>query len=48
MVKYLEGNPNVVAYGPSNGAGLGDVWPLTDQGALTASGKTYLAAIKAL
>jgi hypothetical protein len=48
MVKYLEGNPNVVAYGPSNGEGLGDVWPLTNDGELTASGKTYLAAIKAL
>jgi hypothetical protein len=48
MVKYLEGNPNVVAYGPSNGEGLGTVWPLTKDGALSASGKTYLAAIKNL
>ncbi|KAK3721395.1 hypothetical protein LTR37_003271 [Vermiconidia calcicola] len=48
MVKYLEGNKNVVAYGPSNGEGLGDVWPLTKDGALTASGRTYLNAIKGL
>ncbi|KAF1824414.1 glycoside hydrolase family 128 protein, partial [Dissoconium aciculare CBS 342.82] len=45
MVTYLEGNPDVVAYGPSNGEGLGTVWPLTKGGALTASGKTYLSAI---
>lgn len=48
-VSYFEGNENVVAYGPSNGNGLGDTWPLTDgNGELTASGKTYLAAIKSL
>lgn len=99
-VSYLEGNENVVAYGPSvsclslslspsnafllqsqpiyssfffffyllclgrhcilytepfpadekrqNGAGLGDVWPLTSNGELTASGKAYLNAIKNL
>jgi len=48
VVKYFEGNKHVVAYGPSNGEGLGDVWPLTKDGKLTASGKTYLAAVKGL
>ncbi|CAJ2508965.1 Uu.00g139910.m01.CDS01 [Anthostomella pinea] len=49
VVAYFEGNDDVVAYGPSNGAGLGDVWPLTDSsGALTSSGQTYLNAIKGL
>ncbi|KAK5134192.1 hypothetical protein LTR08_006852 [Meristemomyces frigidus] len=50
VVKYFEGNDNVVAYGPSNGEGLGDVWPLTDSstGSLTTSGQTYLNAIKGL
>ena len=49
VVKYFEESAHVVAYGPSNGAGLGDVWPLTDSsGDLTASGKTYLNAIKGL
>lgn len=49
VVKYLEGNADVVAYGPSNGEGLGQVWPLTDgQGRLTASGRTYLDAVKRL
>lgn len=48
-VSYFEGNEHVVAYGPSNGNGLGNVWPLTDSnGDLSASGKTYLAAIKGL
>ena len=48
-VKYFDGNKHVVAYGPSNGEGLGDVWPLTNgDGELTASGKTYLAAIRGL
>lgn len=48
-VSYFQGNDSVVAYGPSNGAGLGSVWPLFDSsGALSASGTTYLNAIKAL
>ena len=47
VVSYFESNDDVVAYGPSNGNGLGDVWPLTDSsGALTTSGQTYLNAIK--
>ncbi|KAK5163247.1 uncharacterized protein LTR77_010833 [Saxophila tyrrhenica] len=46
VVKYFEGNKHVVAYGPSNGEGLGEVWPLTREGKLTASGRTYLEAVK--
>ena len=47
LVGYFEKSEHVVAFGPSNGAGLGDVWPLTDgDGKLTASGRTYLRAIK--
>ncbi|KAI7459828.1 hypothetical protein KC351_g17531 [Hortaea werneckii] len=45
-VSYFESNEHIVAYGPSNGAGLGNVWPLTSNGELTESGKTYLNAIK--
>ena len=48
LVKYFEGNKNVVAYGPSNGEGLGEVWPLTKEGKLTNTGRTYLNAIKGL
>ncbi|KAG5636404.1 hypothetical protein H0H81_008178 [Sphagnurus paluster] len=45
IVPYLESNEHVYAYAYSNGLGLGDVWPLTKGSALSASGKTYLAAI---
>ena len=49
VVNYFEHNEHVVAYGPSNGAGLGDAWPLTDNsGGLSHTGKTYLNAIKDL
>lgn len=49
VVAFFQGNDSVVAYGPSNGAGLGDVWPLTDSnGALTHSGQTYINAISNL
>ena len=50
VVSYFESNDDVVAYGASNGEGLGDVWPLTDSstGKLTESGTTYLNAIKGL
>jgi len=49
VVTYFESNDEVVAYGPSNGAGSGEVLPLTDSnGALTTSGQTYLSAIKNL
>jgi hypothetical protein len=47
VVQYFESNSDVIAYGPSNGNGLGNVWPLTDSnGDLTESGQTYLNAIK--
>lgn len=46
-VAFFEGNDTVVAYGPSNGNGLGKAWPLTNQnGGLSESGTTYLNAIK--
>jgi len=45
-VKYLEGNPNVIAYGYSNGDGLPDGWKLLDSnGKITANGQTYLTAL---
>lgn len=47
-VTYFESQDDIVGYGPSNGAGLGSVWPLTKNGKLTTSGKTYLNAIKSL
>nr|POF22389.1 alkali-sensitive linkage protein 1 [Quercus suber] len=49
-VSYLEGNEHVVAYAPSNGEGLGTVWPLTDSntGKLTSSGNAYLSALQSL
>ena len=51
MVVYLENSTDVVAYGASNGAGLGKTWPLFDSpgsGELTKSGQTYLNALKKL
>jgi len=49
VVAFFQGNDSVVAYGPSNGLGLGNVWPMTDSsGALTATGQTYINAIKNL
>ncbi|KAK5735727.1 hypothetical protein LTR17_007899 [Elasticomyces elasticus] len=50
LVTYFEGSDDVVAYGPSNGEGLGTAWPLTDSstGELTTTGTTYLNAIKNL
>lgn len=48
-VEFFQNNDTVVAYGPSNGNGLGDVWPLTNSdGNLSESGTTYLNAIKGL
>ncbi|KAF2719832.1 glycoside hydrolase family 128 protein [Polychaeton citri CBS 116435] len=47
-VNFFQGNDSVVAFGPSNGAHLGTVWPLTKDGELTASGKAYRDAIKDL
>ena len=48
VIPYLESNENVVAYGPSNGNGLGDVWPLTNNGEITASGQQYLNVLASL
>ena len=49
VIPYLESNEDVVAYGPSNGAGLGDTWPLfTSGGDLTTTGKTYLSVLQNL
>lgn len=49
VVRYFEGEERVVAYGPSNGEGLGEVWPLTDgEGRLMASGRTYLEIVTGL
>lgn len=48
-VNYFEQQPDVIAYGPSNGAGLGTVWPLTNQqGTLTPTGQAYLNVVKGL
>ena len=48
VVKYFQANESVVAYGPSNGEGLGDVWPLFNDGKLSKTGETYLNALKGL
>lgn len=47
VVEFFEGNSSVVAYGYSNGAGLGSVWPLIDgtTGDLTPSGNCYLSVL---
>ncbi|OCF34428.1 hypothetical protein I317_03518 [Kwoniella heveanensis CBS 569] len=45
IVDLFESDERVHAYGYSNGLGLGDVWPMYTNGALTASGQTYLSAI---
>jgi len=49
-VAFLQGNESVVAYGYSNGNGLGTVWPMinSDTGAITASGQVYLDTISTL
>ena len=48
VVQFLQFNKSVVAYGYSNGDGLGDVWPLVDakSGGLSASGQAYLSALQ--
>ena len=50
LVTYFNKNESIVAYGPSNGNGLGKVWPLIDQetGKLSATGQTYLKAISSV
>ena len=48
VVAYFEAEPNVVAYGYSNGDGLPESWKLFDvSGVLTAAGQTYLSALGA-
>jgi len=48
VVPYLQNHPHVVAYGASNGEGLGTTWPLVDTvtGNLSTTGLAYLNAIK--
>ena len=48
VVDFFEKNTSVIAYGYSNGAGLGSVWPLIDTstGLLTPSGTCYLDVLQ--
>lgn len=48
VVDFFNTNDSVVAYGYSNGAGLGDVWPLINSvtGDLTPSGNCYLDVLQ--
>ncbi|CAF9942971.1 MAG: hypothetical protein ALECFALPRED_010343 [Alectoria fallacina] len=48
VVDFFETNSSVIAYGYSNGAGLGSVWPLIDTttGDLTPSGTCYLNVLQ--
>ena len=48
VVDFFENNSSVIAYGYSNGAGLGSVWPLIDTatGDLTPSGNCYLNVLQ--
>lgn len=48
VVDFFENNSSVIAYGYSNGAGLGDVWPLINNvtGDLTPSGTCYLDVLQ--
>ncbi|WWD20455.1 hypothetical protein CI109_104931 [Kwoniella shandongensis] len=45
IVDLFEADDRVYAYAYSNGEGLGDVWPMTVNGALTQSGQTYINAV---
>ncbi|KAK4689886.1 hypothetical protein P7C73_g240, partial [Tremellales sp. Uapishka_1] len=47
IVALFENDSRVYGYAYSNGEGLGDVWPMWSNGALTESGTTYLSAISA-
>ncbi|KAM0803714.1 glycosyl hydrolase catalytic core-domain-containing protein [Usnea florida] len=48
VVDFFQGNASVVAFGYSNGAGLGTAWPAIDTatGGLTKSGECYLDVLK--
>lgn len=49
VVTFFQGNESVVAYGYSNGNGLGAAWAMIDSnGAITTSGQVYLDTISAL
>ena len=48
VIPYLQWHPSVVAYGASNGEGLGTTWPLISNGALSATGTKYLDVLKNL
>ena len=50
VVAFLQANESVIAYGYSNGDGLGSAWPMIDSstGTITASGQVYLDVISAL
>ncbi|RSH93115.1 hypothetical protein EHS25_007468 [Saitozyma podzolica] len=45
IVALFESDSRVYAYAYSNGEGLGNVWPMWSNGALTQSGQTYLSAV---
>lgn len=48
-VNFFHCNESVVAYGPSNGEGLGNVWPLiASDGSLSHTGNTYLSTLQGL
>ncbi|KAJ6193598.1 glycosyl hydrolase catalytic core-domain-containing protein [Bipolaris maydis] len=48
-VTYFESQPDIIAYGPSNGAGLGSIWPLLNSaGELSPTGHAYLKSINYL
>ncbi|KAK8864346.1 hypothetical protein IAR55_001593 [Kwoniella newhampshirensis] len=44
-VSIFESDSRVAAYAYSNGDGLGNVWPMVQNGQLTESGNTYIAAL---
>lgn len=46
IVPLFEADSRILAYHYSDGEGLGSVWPSTRNGQLSASGQTYLNAIK--
>ncbi|KAH8690725.1 hypothetical protein BGW36DRAFT_306167 [Talaromyces proteolyticus] len=45
IVDLFEGDDRVYAYAYTDGDGLGNVWPPTNNGQLTESGQSYLSAI---
>ena len=49
-VDFFQSNASVIAFGASNGEGLGTTWPLIDSstGELTTTGTTYLNKLKSL